>query len=226
VVINVTTRQRAQQASHAAPTTSEPALDLQEPEPAEALTPKSGLEPLSESELRVLEIPLQIEALIKEAYKTDPVPSSILQALKDGAERHPDITLAKCEERGTYLYYRDCLYVPDHDKLKAELLRACYDTPATGHPGRLKTYELLTREYYWPGIYKYVERWVRNCHTCRRSTSSREARQGVLKPLPILERSWQDISMDFITHLEPSQGYNVIFVVIDRLIKMKHFIPY
>jgi hypothetical protein len=71
-----------------------------------------------------------------------------MQAPRDGDERHPDITIAECEERGTYLYYRDRLYVPDHDKLNAELLRARLDTPAAGHPGRPKNYELLARQSY------------------------------------------------------------------------------
>lgn len=74
-------------------------------------------------------------------------------------------------------------------------------------------------------MYQYVEQWTQNCHTCRRITPSREARQGILRPLPVPERSWQDISMDFITHLPPSRGYDAILVVVDRLTKMKHFIP-
>ena len=70
----------------------------------------------------------------------------------------------------------------------------------------------------------YVERWVSNCHTCTRITASREARQGVLRPLPIPERAWKDVSMDFITHLPKSEGYDAILVVVCRLTKMKHFI--
>jgi hypothetical protein len=170
------------------------------------------------------ELPLEIKNLLREAYEQDPLPNEILKALEDGDARHAQITLASCEKKGDYLYYLERLYIPDHDNLKAELLRLCHDSPVSGHPGRSKTYELLTRDYYWPGMYRYVDRWTRNCHTCRRTTPSREARQGVLRPLPVPQRSWQDISMDFITHLEPSQGHDAILVVVDRLTKMKHFI--
>lgn len=48
-------------------------------------------------------------------------------------------------------------------------------------------------------------------------TNSR--RQGFLKPLPILERIWSEISMDFITNLPESEGCTNMIVVIDRLSK-------
>jgi hypothetical protein len=170
-------------------------------------------------------LPPDIEDLLKQAYDSDPTPNEILKALDAGAPRHPKITLADCEKRGEYLFYRDRLYVPEHDELRAELIRHCHDLPYAGHPGRDKTYDLLSREYYWPNMYRAVDRWTRNCHACRRATPSREARQGVLRPLPVPERPWKDISMDFITHLTPSNGFDAILVIVDRLTKMKHFIP-
>jgi transposase InsO family protein len=99
-----------------------------------------------------------------------------------------------------------------------------YKSPISGHMGRARTYEALSREYYWPGMLDYISCWIKNCHTCRRVTSSREAKQGVLKPLPIPERAWQDLSMDFVTHLPESNGHNTILVVVNRLTKIKHFI--
>lgn len=92
--------------------------------------------------------------------------------------------------------------------------------------GKAYTYATLLREYYWPKMLDYVERWIQNCHTCTCTTTSRETQQGVLKPLPIPNQAWQDISMDFITHLPASQGYNAILVVVDYLTKMKHFLLY
>lgn len=114
--------------------------------------------------------------------------------------------------------------IPDNADLKAANLRRCHDDPVAGHPGRVRTYELLSRVFYWPGMLQYVYRWVRNCRDCRRNNPSREAHQGLLKPLAIPDRSWQDISMDFITHLPKSQGSDAVLVVVDRLTKMRHFI--
>ena len=134
-------------------------------------------------------------------------------------DRHPLITLAECVEDDGRLFYQDRLYVPDDSSLKAELLRRCHDAPASGHTGRAKTYELLSREFYWPGMLAYVSQWVEKCRTCRRSNPYREGHQGRLEPLPVPERSWQHMSMDFITHLPKIGTHDAILVVIDRLTK-------
>src|SRR5579859_6555758 len=47
---------------------------------------------------------------------------------------------------------------------------------------------------------------------------------GELHPLPIPAGPWQSVSMDFVMDLPPSSGYNTIYVCVDRLTKMAHFI--
>ena len=49
--------------------------------------------------------------------------------------------------------------------------------------------------------------------------------QGLLQPLPIPLKKWQQISMDFIGPLPQSDSYNCILVIVDRLTKMAHFLP-
>ncbi len=162
---------------------------------------------------------------MSQAYPTDATITSILTALRADTDRHPLVTLAECEERDGRLYYQDRLYVPDNPDLKATLLRRCHDSPILGHAGRAKTYELLSREFYWPDMLSYVTLWVKKCQICRRSKPSREGHQGLLKPLPVPERAWQHVSMDFITHLPRSGKHDAVLVVVDRLTKMRHFVP-
>ena len=70
-----------------------------------------------------------------------------------------------------------------------------------------------------------VDRFVKNCHVCQRSRTTRHAPFGILRPLPIPDRPWQDIAMDFVIGLPWSQGSDAIWVVIDRLTKARHFVP-
>jgi len=85
--------------------------------------------------------------------------------------------------------------------------------------------ELLQRTYYWPKMRGDADRFVRNCHTCQRSRTPRHAPFGVLRPLPIPLRPWQDISIDFVTGLPWPEGNDAIWVVVDRLTKERHFVP-
>ncbi|KAF6523243.1 hypothetical protein HZS61_011742, partial [Fusarium oxysporum f. sp. conglutinans] len=103
-----------------------------------------------------LELPEEISRLLDIGYETDEDLQSILQALKDGAPRHPKITLAECTIIQDRLLYRDRIYIPDYDPLKTALLKASHEHPIAGHPGRARTYDLLSRDYYWPGI-RYQE---------------------------------------------------------------------
>ena len=64
-----------------------------------------------------------------------------------------------------------------------------------------------------------IEQFVLNCTSCKRNKPWRTRQQGFLKPLPVPDRMWQEISMDFITDLPDLVGCNNILVFTDRLSK-------
>jgi len=51
-------------------------------------------------------------------------------------------------------------------ELRGEIIRLYYNILVGGHGGRWKTTELVTRNYWWPGVTKEVERYVDECDAC------------------------------------------------------------
>ena len=117
------------------------------------------------------------------------------------------------------------VYVPKDEKLRAEVIRLHHDTPVGGHGGQWKTAELVTRNFWWPGVTREVKRYVEGCDACQRNKNRTQPPAGKLMPNSIPEKAWTHISADFITKLPLAQGYDSILVVVDRFTKMAHFIP-
>ena len=70
-----------------------------------------------------------------------------------------------------------------------------------------------------------ITRYIKNCDVCQRIKATRHAPYGLLQPLEVPQQPWKSIAMDFVTGLPESEGYDAIWVVIDRLTKMAHFVP-
>lgn len=71
---------------------------------------------------------------------------------------------------------------------------------------------------------KDIQQYVRNCDVCQKCKPNLAASPGLLQPLPIPNRVWVDISMDFIEGLPHSHGKQVILVIVDILSKYGHFL--
>jgi len=59
------------------------------------------------------------------------------------------------------------IYIPEGE-LRREIIRLHHDTPVGGHRGKWKTMELITRNYWWPGVMKEVGRYVNGCDAYQR----------------------------------------------------------
>lgn len=68
-----------------------------------------------------------------------------------------------------------------------------------------------------------VGKHVLRCETCIKAKLV--FHRGEYKPLPVAQRPWEHLSMDFIVALPRTQrGKDAIIVVVDRFSKMAHFI--
>lgn len=93
-----------------------------------------------------------------------------------------------------------------------------------GHPGYLKTYRRICWNFWWKGMKRDIKQHIAACDVCQRNKSESVAPPGLLQTLPIPEKKWTNIFMDFIDGPPPSKGKAVIFVEVDRLSKYAHFI--
>lgn len=115
--------------------------------------------------------------------------------------------------------------VPNDASLRNRLIRLHHDAPYAAHRGITKTLELIERLFWWPGSRHDVETYVRTCNLCQRMNTSNQKKAGLLQPLQVPAGPWRSVSMDLITGLPKSSGFDSILVFVDRFTKYVVFVP-
>src|SRR3981081_2161131 len=123
------------------------------------------------------------------------------------------------------MLHRGRICIPKDEDLRLEIIKLHHDNPVAGHQGHKRTEELILRQYYWSRMGNSVAQYVKRCDKCQRMKNIPEKVQGKLVANQIPEAPWEDISVDFIGGLPPTQGYDSILTVVDRFLKMVHLIP-
>ncbi|GJV18918.1 transposon ty3-G gag-pol polyprotein [Tanacetum coccineum] len=118
----------------------------------------------------------------------------------------------------------DVILLSPTSSLLPKVLQHFHASPEGGHFGFHKTLARVKGSFWWSGIKDGVKRFIHDCHVCQRFKTESCRPAGLLQPLPIPSRIWEDISMDFIEGLPPSNGFTTIMVVVDRLSKYAHFV--
>src|SRR6202453_1886704 len=164
--------------------------------------------------------------LLSEIRKSKVYDKSVVKAIEDLKK-----SLTKCLRFDEWqleehlILFRGKVYVPKNDNLRRKVVELHHNSFSAGHPGQWKTIELITCNYWWPGLSKFTIEYVKGCGTCNRTKTFPEKPVGKLLPLPIPNAPWKLISSDMIVSLSESQGCNAILVVADRFTKEAHFIP-
>ncbi|WVZ51685.1 hypothetical protein U9M48_002801 [Paspalum notatum var. saurae] len=154
------------------------------------------------------------------ADKDDEKLQKIRELLKLGKASH-----FRKDEQGT-LWYKNRICEPNVDSIKKLILSEAHDTAYSIHPGSTKMYYDLKERFWWYSMKRAVTEYVAICDTCQHVKAEHQRSAGLLQPLKVPVWKWEEITMDFIVGLPRTQkGYNSIWVVVDRLTKVAHFIP-
>jgi hypothetical protein len=124
------------------------------------------------------------------------------------------------------LMHKNRIYVPSSGELRNLVLKEMHNVPYVGHPGYQKTIAAVRSQFFWPGMKKDVVDYISRCMECQRVKVEHRHPTGFLQPLPIPEKKWEVVTIDFITKFpRTTRQHDSIMVVVDKLTKDAHFVP-
>jgi hypothetical protein len=168
-------------------------------------------------------VTIEVEPTLEQEIHKGQIGDAKIQEIKDliTEGRGPKFT----EDEQGIIWFKNWICVPEIDSLRETILKEAHDYDYSIHPGSTKMYQDLKQKYWWYGLKRDVAAHVAVCDVCQRVKAKHQRSAGLLHPLKVPEWKWEEIGMYFITGLpRTSKGYDSIWVIVDRLTKVAHFI--
>nr|GFB14785.1 putative reverse transcriptase domain-containing protein [Tanacetum cinerariifolium] len=162
-----------------------------------------------------------------EDLQTEALKPENLNAQDVGGMLRKDLPKEKLEPRadGT-LCLNNRSWVPCFGDLRTLIIHESHKLKYSVHPGSDKMYQDLKQLYWWPNMKANIATYVSKCLTCSKVKAEHQRPYGLLVQPKIPKWKWEKITMDFITKLpKTTNGYDTIWVIVDRLTKSAHFLP-
>lgn len=116
------------------------------------------------------------------------------------------------------IFRRGKIYIPPDNALRREIVHFIHDAAVADDLGCWKTTELVQRDFWWPGMNVFIKNYVAGCAKCQANKPNTHPTVPPAHPIPHGNSldPWSVVSMDFITDLPVSQGYDSILVAVDH----------
>ena len=135
--------------------------------------------------------------------------------IDEGWTIHPDGSLR----------YRGWVVVPYLTDLRQEILMEFHCSRFVVHPGGTKMYRDLHCQYYKSGMKILVVDFVRRCLMCQQIKAKHQKPAGLLQPLEVAKWKWENVMMNFVTHIPwKPWRHDAVWVIVDWLTKSAHFL--
>jgi len=108
------------------------------------------------------------------------------------------------------LYHGQSLYVPSIDRLHFTIIQELHASPTAGHFGIKATMARLATSLFWPGMYRDTKSYIKQCLPRQHNKPINQKHLGLLQPIPLPNKLWEELTTNFIAHLPSSYGHRVI----------------
>jgi hypothetical protein len=122
---------------------------------------------------------------------------------------------------------RDVICIPREGFIRGRRLREViidHVHKIVGHYGQLKTSKYIRSTYWWPSMATEIELFCNSCTHCQTAKTDNRRPSGLLHTLPVPDRPWQSVGIDFVGPLPKSNNYDYLLVVIDRFMSQTHLV--
>ncbi|GJY68961.1 putative reverse transcriptase domain-containing protein [Tanacetum coccineum] len=175
-----------------------------------------------------LDLPKQILKAQTEARKPENIKKEDVGGILVENSKDPEkLRMEKLEPRadGT-LCLNGRSWLPCYGDLRTVIMHESHKSKYSIHPGSNKMYQDMKKLYWWPNMKANIATYVSKCLTCAKVKAEHQRPSGLLVQPEIPQWKWDNITMDFVTKLpKSSQGYDTIWVIVDRLTKSAIFMP-
>ncbi|XP_028456278.1 uncharacterized protein LOC114570230 [Perca flavescens] len=114
-------------------------------------------------------------------------------------------------------------FVPD--SVHSAVLQWAHASKMACPPGVARTMALLRRWFRWPAMGDQTRSFVAACPVCAQNKGTNRPSSGLVHPLPIPQRPWSHLALDFVSGLPLSEGNTVVLTVVDRFTMTRHPFP-
>jgi len=122
------------------------------------------------------------------------------------------------------LWFRGKIYILQSLDLRRQIVALCHDTQIAGYSGHWKTLELVSRNYWWLQMSRYIGQYMSTCDLCLQTKPWQHSPISELQPLSVPDAQWDTLSVDFVVKLLEFSGHDAIMTVMDAISKRVHFI--
>ncbi|SGY62834.1 BQ5605_C007g04742 [Microbotryum silenes-dioicae] len=161
-----------------------------------------------------MEVDTRLRRRVVEGYEADP----FCQQVKSNLDSSPGFS---CVDG--VLYFEGRMVVPAVPQLREDVLHDAHD--ALRHFGPRKTFQQMSRTFFWPGLRSSCEAYVSTCDLCQRTKAATTVPSGVSHALGVPNEPMQEVALDFVGPLPKSQGFDMLLTIADRLSGYTRLIP-
>ncbi|GKD20173.1 putative reverse transcriptase domain-containing protein [Tanacetum coccineum] len=171
------------------------------------------------------EPPLRVRALVTtiENIKNKDVGGMLLENSMDPEKFRMEKLEPRADET---LCFNGRSWLPCYGDLRTVIMHESHKSKYSIHPGSDKMYQDMKKLYWWPNMKANIATYVSKCLTCAKVEAKHQRPSGLLVQPDIPQWKWDNITMNFVMKLpKSSQGYDTIWVIVDRLTKSTIFVP-